>query len=98
MLTVYSIRLNYELIKYRSGKKLRSPNELSVKENIRLGELIKEKRKWSILGQILFLVSLFVAIKKELVFLTFFMTLYTLTTISVTKLERQIADVLILNK
>lgn len=94
VITIYNIKTNYDLIKYRSGKRLRNPDELSVRENLQLGKLVKEKRKWSLLGQVLFFVSLFIAVKKDLVFLAFFMTLYSVTMISVTQLEKKIVKLL----
>lgn len=92
----YSIKTNYDLLKFRANKKLRDPEQLSLNETRQMENLVKQKRKWSLLGQVLFFIAIFMALKNAAV-LPFFILLYAVTMICINKIEKEIVTLLALN-
>lgn len=93
-LTIYNIRRNYRLMKLRSSSQIRDPEKLSQPEQGQLKELGAAKRKWSILGQVFFFISLFMFFKGTIVQLAFFMDLYTVSMIAVNNSDINIIKLL----
>lgn len=92
----YSIKTNYDLLKFRSNKKLRNPEELNLNETKKMEMLVKQKRKWSLLGQVLFFIAIFMILNDASIF-PFFIMLYAITMICVNKIEKEIVNLLALN-
>ncbi|GBG94499.1 hypothetical protein LFYK43_09580 [Ligilactobacillus salitolerans] len=94
VLMIYNLRRNYHLTKLRSKAKIRQPEKLSKQEQGTLKGYTADKKKWSILGQIFFLTSLFMAFKGTLAQLAFFMDLYTVAMIVVSNRDIDIIKLL----
>ncbi len=94
ILTVYNIRRNYHLMKLRSNSKIREPQKLSDQEQGTLHGFTSNKRRWSILGQVFFWTSLFMAFKGTLAQLVFFIDLYTISMINVNNIDINIVKLL----
>ncbi|MCP0886779.1 hypothetical protein LB941_05430 [Ligilactobacillus sp. WILCCON 0076] len=98
ILTVYNIRLNMQMMKFKRKENIRTPDELNQIEGDKVNELTKNKKKWTVLGQLIFLFALYMAIVGTVVELAFFLDLYTVTTIVNNKLTYQILKFLIAEK
>lgn len=94
VLTIYNVRRNYHLVKLRSKATIREPEKLSQDEQGKLKEFTSDKRKWSVLSQLFFLISVFIAFKGTLVQLVFFMDLYTVSVISINNIDIDIIKLL----
>jgi len=94
VLTIYNVRRNYHLMKLRSKAKIREPERLSQDEQGKLKGYTADKRKWSILSQLFFFISVFIAFKGTLAQLAFFMDLYTVSIISVNNIDIDIIKLL----
>lgn len=94
LLTIYNIRRNYRLVKLRTNAQIREPEKLSEPEQGQLQRFAQTKRKWSILGQVMFFISLFLFFKGTIVELAFFMDLYTVSMIMVNNSEIEIIKLL----
>lgn len=94
-LTIWNIRINVKLMKLRSSITLRDPQNLSANKMGQIKALNKERRKWNILSQILFWVSLIlVVVSQTMGILVYFLDLYTLACIVSNKIELQKAELL----
>lgn len=94
-LTVWNIRINVKLVKLRSSVTLRDPQNLSANKVEQIKALNKERRKWNVLSQILFWVSLIlVIVAQSMGILVYFLDLYTLACIVSNKIELQKAGLL----
>lgn len=83
ILSVYNLRLAWQLSKLQTTMMLRQPEEVQREENLRLKELDHDKRRWNILGRVFFWTSLLVALIGNMEELAFFLDLYSICNIIV---------------
>lgn len=95
LLTIYNIRLNFKVFKLKSTNMPRDPRDLSGEELETIKSLTKEKRKWIILGQILFWSSLILVLIGSMGILGFFLDLYTVACIVSNQIDLSATKVLI---
>ena len=98
ILTVYNIRLNMQMMKFKRKENIRTPDELNQIEGNKVNELTKNKKKWTLLGQLIFLCALYMAIVASVIEVAFFLDLYTITTIVNNQLTYQILKFLMIEK
>ena len=93
ILTIYNMRLNMRLVKARTGR-LRDLRSLSPTELDAVKSLNKEKRKWALLGQILFWTSMLFVFFGSFTILVFFLDLYTVTSVISNQIDLNATEIL----
>lgn len=93
ILTIYNMRLNMRLVKARTGR-LRDLRSLSPTELDAVKSLNKEKRKWVLLGQILFWTSMLFVFFGSFTILVFFLDLYTVTSVISNQIDLNATEIL----
>ncbi|TWW13083.1 hypothetical protein LABALGNA3A7_08890 [Dellaglioa algida] len=84
ILIIYNIKLSLQLTKVRQAN-VRSVDSLGPEETKILADYAIEKRKWQILGNVLFSLALVCAFIGTTIETSFFVTLYVVTMIAVNR-------------
>lgn len=94
ILTIYNIRLSWNLAKLKSSVAVKPFESLSSLELNEIEKINHDRRKWSIVGNIFFVLSLALAFVGTLNQLAYFLTLYTVCNIIVVKYNTQTFNVI----
>ena len=94
ILSIYNIRLSWNLAKLKSSVAVKPFESLSSLELNEIEKINHDRRKWSIVGNIFFVLSLVLAFAGTLNQLAYFLTLYTVCNIIVVKYNTQTFNVI----
>ncbi len=93
ILTVYNIRISWQLAKLKSTVPVKPLESLSSLELNEIEKINHDRRKWNIVGNIFFVVSLGLAFIGTISQLAYFLTLYTVCNIVVVRYNIQTFNV-----
>ncbi|MFK5675524.1 MULTISPECIES: hypothetical protein [unclassified Ligilactobacillus] len=83
ILGVISFRLNRQLVGWRRRLGQRGPVELTMGQQIAISQLRHDRRKWVLLSQVLFVITVIMIFSASFTELCFFLDLYTVASIVV---------------
>ncbi|KRM96672.1 hypothetical protein FC19_GL000970 [Liquorilactobacillus aquaticus DSM 21051] len=90
VLIVYNLKTSLAVKKLRSKMNVAKAEKIAVTDDQELLGVAADKKRWLLLGQILFWISVAMAFFASLIEVVYFLDLYTITSIYVNYLDKKV--------